>query len=214
MLLSEETENANRYVVLGGIFFGLAFMTKQVAAFLIPLIAFVYLTATGRGIRFLFTKRFAFFWIMGVLIVAPWMVYMTFSFGSDFWHSFFVFSGIMRASTAIEGHVGGYLFYFSYLFKNENLFWIILLPFSAGLCAFNAVIKRLKEDTLILVWMTIVLVVFTLIQTKLEWYILPAFPAFAIAISSFMYKVSKKIPLAICLFASKAQKIVEIVKQR
>jgi outer membrane protein assembly factor BamB len=212
LLLSEKTESPKRYVALGGIFFGLAFMTKQVAAFLIPLIAFAYFTATGRGIRFLFTKRFALFWLVGVLMVAPWMIYMTLSFGPDFWHSFFVFSGIMRASTPIEGHVGGYLFYFNYLVNNENLVWVILLPFSAALCAFNAVIKRSKEDTLILAWMTIVLLLFTLIQTKLEWYILPAFPAFAIAISSFLYQLSKKIPLAIRLFSSKAQKIVEIAK--
>ena len=197
LLLSERNESANRYVALGGLFFGLAFMMKQVAAFLIPLIVFAYFTATGRGIRFLFKKRFALFWQVGVLIVAPWMIYMTLRFGPDFWHSFFVFSGIMRASTPIEGHVGGYLFYFNYLVNNENLFWVILLPFSAGLCAFNAVIKRLREDTLILAWISIVLVLFTLFQTKLEWYILPAFPAFAIAIGNFLYQLAKKIKLAI-----------------
>src|SRR4030042_1500970 len=81
LLLSEKTESANRYVALGGMFFGLAFMTKQVAAFLIPLIVFAYFTATGRGIKFLFTKRFALFWQVGVLIVAPWMIYMTLRFG-------------------------------------------------------------------------------------------------------------------------------------
>jgi outer membrane protein assembly factor BamB len=214
LLLSEKTESTNRYVALGGLFFGLAFMIKQFGAFLIPLIVFAYFAATGRGIRFLFTKRFALFWLVGVLIVAPWMIYMTLCFGPDFWDSFFVFSGFMRASTSIEGHVGGYLFYFSYLISNENLFWVILLPFSAGLCAFNAAIKRSKADTLILAWMTIVLLLFTLIQTKLEWYILPAFPAFAIAISSFLYQTAKKIPLATHSILSKAQKIAEIAMER
>ena len=214
LVLSEKTENSNRYVALGGLFFGLAFMIKQVAAFLIPLIMFVYFAATKRGIRFLFTKRLALFWGIGILIAAPWMIYMTLRFGPDFWDSFFVFSGIMRASTPIEGHVESYLFYFNYLVNNDNLFWVMLLPFSAGLCAFNAVIKRLKEDTLILAWMTIVLVLFTLIQTKLEWYILPAFPAFAIAISSFLYQIAKKIPLATRLILSKAQKIAEIATKR
>jgi outer membrane protein assembly factor BamB len=192
LLLSEKTENAARYVALGGVFFGLAFMTKQVVAFLIPLIVFAHFTATKRGIRFLFKKRFTLFWLLGVLIIAPWVVYMTLRFGPDFWNSFFVVSGIMRASTPIEGHVGGYLFYFSYLVKDENLFWIILLPFSAALCLFNAVIKRLKADTLIITWMAIVLVLFTLIQTKIEWYILPAYPAFAIAISSLLHQLMKR----------------------
>ena len=204
LVLSEKTEDASRYVALGGLFFGLAFMVKQVAAFLIPLIMFAYFATTRRGIRFLFTKRFALFWGISILIVAPWMIYMTLIFGPDFWDSFFVFSGIIRASTPIEGHVESYLFYFNYLIKNDNLFWVILLPFSAGLCAFNAVVKRLKEDTLIFAWMTIVFLVFTLIQTKLEWYILPAFPAFAIAISSLLYQLIKRAQLALRWLSSKA----------
>jgi outer membrane protein assembly factor BamB len=200
LLLSETKEKAKRYVALGGLFFGLAFMTKQVAAFLIPIIVFAYFAVTGKGVKFLFTKRFNFFWLMGILMVGPWMIYMALSFGQVFWQSFFVFSGITRASTPIEGHTGSYLFYFNYLANNENLYWIILLPFSAGLCAFNAVVKRLKGDALILSWMAIVLVVFTLIQTKLEWYILPAFPAFAIAISSFLYEVARKMRRAISYY--------------
>ena len=98
----------------------------------------------------------------------------------------------MRTITPLEGHAGGYLFYFSYLANNEWL-WAILLPFAAGLCAFNAVVKRLKADALVLVWMAVVLVVFTFSQTKLEWYILPALPAFALAISSLLYQIANKI---------------------
>jgi len=97
------------------------------------------------------------------------------------------------------------------LVNNENLVWVILLPFSAGLCAFNAVIKRLKEDTLILAWISIVLVLFTLVQTRLDWYILPAFPAFAIAISSFLYQVSRKIRLAIRYYYPYVNRIVSHV---
>jgi 4-amino-4-deoxy-L-arabinose transferase-like glycosyltransferase len=58
-----------------------------------------------------------------------------------------------------------------------------------------------------------VLVVFTFAQTKLEWYILPAFPAFAIAISSFLYQLSKKIQQTFrTLTSSKSPKAVEIAK--
>jgi 4-amino-4-deoxy-L-arabinose transferase-like glycosyltransferase len=211
LVISEKTETPNRYIALSGLFFGLAFMIKQVAAFLIPLILFVYFAATRRGISFLFKKHFAVFWGICLLVVAPWMIYMTLRFGPDFWDSFFVFSGITRASTPIEGHVGGYLFYFNYLLNNENLFWVILLPFSAGLCAFNAVVKRLKEDTLILAWMTIVLLLFTLMQTKLEWYILPAFPAFAIAISSLLYQLMKRAQLAVRWLSSKALNVLAVL---
>lgn len=100
---------------------------------------------------------------------------MTLSFGPDFWQSYFLYSAVTRTVSPIEGHVGGYLFYFSYLIHNENLLWVILLPFAAGLCTVKAVLKRSKADTLILLWMVIVLLVFTFVQTKLYWYILPVF---------------------------------------
>ena len=212
LLLSEKTENSNRHVALSGLFFGLALMTKQIQALLIPLIVSTYLTATKRSIRFLFTKRFTLFWGIGLLIFSPWVIYMTIRFGSEFLSWFFMYSTVTRVVSPIEGHVGGYLYYFSYLVNSENLFWVILLPFAAGLCAFNSVVKRLKEDTLILAWMSIVLVVFTFAQTKLEWYILPAFPAFAIAISSFLYQLSKEIQLSAQYLSSKFQKAVEIAK--
>ena len=196
LLLSEKTEKTNRYAALSGLFFGLALMTKQIEALLIPLIIFVYLIATKRSIRFLFTKSFTLFWGVGLLVFSPWLIYMNILLGSEFWQGFFVFNVVMRTVSPVEGHVGGYLFYFSYLVNKENLFWVILLPFAAGLCAFNSIIKRLKEDTLVLAWMLIVLVVFTFAQTKLYWYILPALPAFAIAISSFLYQLTKKIQLS------------------
>jgi 4-amino-4-deoxy-L-arabinose transferase-like glycosyltransferase len=168
-------------------------MTKQMVALLIPLIVFTYLIATRGSVRFLFTKRFTLFWGVGLLVFSPWLIYMYIHFGSQFWQGYFMYSAVTRTVSPLEGHVGGYLYYFSYLANKENLLWVILLPFAAALCVFNSVIKRLKEDTLILLWMAIVLLVFTFAQTKIYYYILPAFPAFAIAISSFLYQLSKKI---------------------
>ncbi len=191
-VLSEKTERTTRYVVLGGLFFGLALLTKQVEALLIPLVVFGYLVITKRSVRFVFTRHFTFFWAVGFLVLSPWLIYMFLSFGSNFWHWFVVYCGFMRTVSPIEGHVGNYFFYFDYLAKSEVV-WAILLPFAAGLCMFNAVVKRVKADVLILVWMLIVLLVFTFAQTKLSWYILPALPAFAIAIGSLLYQISERI---------------------
>ena len=191
-VLSEKPPKLNRYVVLSGLFFGLTLLTKQVEALLIPLIIFAYLAVTNRSIRFLFTRRFTVFWGTGFLVLSPWLLYMFISFGSNFWQWFVVYCGFLRTVSPLEGHAGGYLFYFSYLASNERL-WAILLPFAAGLCGFNVFVKRLKADSLILVWMIVVLLVFTFAQTKLSWYILPAFPAFSIAISSLLYQLSIRI---------------------
>jgi membrane protein implicated in regulation of membrane protease activity len=69
-----------------------------------------------------------------------------------------------------------------------------LLPFAAGLCTFNAFFKHSKQDTLVFLWMAIALLVFSLAQTKVYWYIMPVFPAFAIAIASLLYQLVKKVP--------------------
>ena len=214
LLLSVKREDSNRYVVLGGLFFGLAFMTKQITALLIPLVVFFYFIGTGRGVKFLFSKRFALFWRVGVLLVSPWVIYMVLRFGPEFWETFFVYSGVIRAITPIEGHTGGYLFYFESLVRTENLFLVGLLVFSVGLNVFNSVIRRLKEDILIFVWIFIVFLVFTFAQTKLEWYILPAFPAFAISISSFLYKLSKKIRYFVQLIYLRINCIVKNVFEK
>jgi outer membrane protein assembly factor BamB len=193
LVLSQKHAKVNRYAALSGLFFGLALMTKQIQAFLLPLVIVVYLVLTQKSLRFLITKRFALFLGVGFLVFAPWLIYMMLRFGSPFYEWYFMYSGFTRTVSPIEGHYGNYLFYFNYLISSENPLWTMLLPLSAGLCAFYAAVKRSKADSLILVWASIVLGLFTFAQTKLYWYILPAFPAFALAISSFIYQLSKKI---------------------
>jgi outer membrane protein assembly factor BamB len=193
LLLSEKNEKTNRYSVLSGLFFGLAFMTKQFQALLIPVIAFSYLAATQRSFKFLFTKRFTLFWGVALLVFAPWLIYMNNRFGAEFWQWFFVYTVFNRTVVPLEGHTGNYLLYFNYLINNENLLWITILPFAVGLCVYNFVVKHTKQDILLLEWMAIVLAVLTFVQTKLYWYILPVLPAFAIAIGNLVYLLFKKI---------------------
>jgi 4-amino-4-deoxy-L-arabinose transferase-like glycosyltransferase len=114
---------------------------------------------------------------------------------TDFWDCYLIYCVVERATTPIEGHAGSPLFYINYLLTSENLLWVALLPFSVVLCGFNAFFKRHKSDILIFAWMTIVLVLFSVAQTKLYWYILPALPAFAFAISNFIYQLSRKLQL-------------------
>ena len=192
LLLSEETKNANWFAALSGLCFGLALMTKQLEALLIPLIMIVYFALTKKSVRFVFTKRFGLFLGVALLVFMPWVLYMDLRF-KDFWDCYFIYADVTRTVSTVEGHVGDYFFYFNYLFNNDNWLWLILLPLATALCVFNAVVKQHKADILILAWTVIVVGVFTVAQTKLYWYILPALPAFAIAISSFLYQVSKKI---------------------
>jgi outer membrane protein assembly factor BamB len=190
ILSQEEIDHANRYAVLSGVFFGLALMIKQLEALLIPVIVIFYLLFTGR-LKFLFTKHFTLSWGVAAAIFGPWVIYMV-RISKDFWDYHFVYANVSRLVSPLEGHNENYLYYFNYLLTNET-FWAVLLPFAAGLCIYNVFAKRSKTDILILGWMIIVLALFTFAQTKLHWYILPAMPAFALAIGNLLYQASTKI---------------------
>ncbi len=185
-------KTAIRYAALGGVCFGLAFLTKQTGALLIPAILIIYLVASKRSVRAFAAKPFAVFLGVGLLVAAPWLVYMNFRFGSDFWNCYFLYNAFTRASNPLEGHMGGYLYYFQFLATGETLVWAVLLPFAVGLCAYLA-FRRSKADVLVVSWVAVVLLVFTVAQTKIPYYILPAYPAFALAIGSLLYQLSKKI---------------------
>ncbi len=192
LLLSQQTKHPSMYAALSGLFFGLALMTKQTEALLIPAIALAYLILTKRSLAFIVTKRFALFLGVAMLVFAPWLIVMSTRFGLDFWNYYFLYSTYLRVVSAIEGHVGGFLFYFNYLVAHENLLWLILLPFAVGLSLYWA-IKRSKSDILLITWIVVVFLVFTVAQTKLYYYILPVYPAFALAIGSLLYQLSKKL---------------------
>jgi outer membrane protein assembly factor BamB len=187
------TKKSTWFAALGGVLFGLAFLIKLTEAALVLGVVVFYLVLTNRSLKVLFKKRFLLFVGFGLIVFGPWMFLMNANFGGHFWDWYFFYSTFTRSTTAIEGHVGSYWFYFDYLIKNENPLWLVILPFAVGLCGFKSIFRRSKADILILEWMIAVLVVFTLSQTKLYWYIIPALPAFALAIGSFLFAVYGKI---------------------
>jgi outer membrane protein assembly factor BamB len=192
-VLGQKAEkNRTRYLILSGSLFGLALIVKQVEALLIPIIILFYLIATERRVKF-GVKRLLVFAGIGLLFFTPWLILMNNNFGQLFWQWAFGYSGYLRAISPLEGHNGNYMYYFNYLAAKENIVWVILLPFAAGLCAFKGFVKRVKEDALIFIWIAVVLVMFTFAQTKIYWYILPAYPAFAFAIASLIYKTTRKL---------------------
>jgi outer membrane protein assembly factor BamB len=193
LILSQDTKKPLFFSCLSGAFFGLAMMTKQTEALLIPLIAIIYLALSNKSLRFLFTKQFAAFLGAAVLVFAPWVIFMSTRFGGEFWNSYFLYSTFLRASSPIEGHTGNALFYFNHIAANEPLIWVVLLPIATALCGYFAIKKHSKSDILILTWIIAVLSVFTVAQTKIYWYILPVYPAFALAIASFIFKLAEKI---------------------
>ncbi|MCW4001460.1 MAG: PQQ-binding-like beta-propeller repeat protein [Candidatus Bathyarchaeota archaeon] len=180
----QKQQSSSRYAVLGGLFFGLAFLTKQVEALLIPILVIAYFVIKGKSVRAILTKELAVFSASALAVFGPYLAYMGFSF-REFWSYYFGYCVYTRSVTPIEGHVGDWLFYFNYLSSKETQLWMLLLVPAAALCVYKA-LRRSKSDLLIIVWIVVVLGIFTLAQTKLYWYILPAMPAFALALGSLL----------------------------
>ena len=114
-LRSEKIQEQNKYSLLSGLFFGLALLTKQIAALIIPITIFFYIVLTRKSIRLILSKNVLIFIIAGFLMFMPWLIYMYVVFTDQFWQWFIVYSNFTRALSPIEGHAGGYLFYFDYL---------------------------------------------------------------------------------------------------
>lgn len=187
-VLSHERNTSGWYTLLSGVFFGFAFLTKQTGALLIPVILIFYLVLSQRSLKSLLTKQFGLFLAAAFAVEAPWLIYMTLYYGFDFWNCYFLYSTVTRLASPIEGHMHGYLYYFNYFVSSETLLWVALLPFAVGLSGYYA-FKRHKPDLLVVVWVSVVLAVFTLAQTKIHYYILPAYPAFALVIANMLYQI-------------------------
>lgn len=187
-VLSQEKHATGWYAPLSGVFFGLAFLTKQTGALLIPAILIVYLVLSQRSLKPILTRQFGLFLAAALTIIVPWVTYMTVCYGFDFWNTYFLYSTVTRLASPVEGHVHGYVYYFNYLASSETTLWVALLPFAVVLSGYYA-FRRNKSDLLLVTWITVVLAVFTLAQTKIYYYILPAYPAFAIAIASLLYQI-------------------------
>lgn len=193
-VLSQEKNSTGWFAPLSGVFFGLAFLTKQTGALLIPVILILYLVLSQRSLKVLLTKQFGLFLAAALAVIAPWVIYMTVCYGFDFWNTYFLYSTVTRLASPVEGHVHGYLYYFNYLSSSETLLWVALLPFAVGLSGYY-MFKHRKADILLVAWIAVVLGAFTLAQTKIYYYILPAYPAFALAVASMLnqiYNVVKK----------------------
>jgi len=192
-LMSQNSKKENRYAILSGVFFGLALMTKQLSALLIPIIIFFYLLFTQKNLRFLLRRPFVLLLGIGFLIFCPWVILMTARFGTEFLRINFYYSVFQRATTVVESKGGDYLFYFNYLISNENRFWLVLLPFASALSSVYVILKQKKEHTLLLVWIAIVLGVFSISQTKISQYIIPIFPTFALILGNLLYEFFKRV---------------------
>ncbi|MEW5759048.1 MAG: glycosyltransferase family 39 protein [Candidatus Omnitrophota bacterium] len=189
-------EENQLYLFFSCLVFTLAFLTKSFAALLIPLILFFYIILTK---KFKLILRPA-LWI-GVVIslaILGWWHLQAFSnYGKDFVGGYFIRNLFTRTTQALEGHSGTIFTYLEVL-PNKGRPWAAIGLFALLYAIWRMVINnRNKELMLPAIWALVVLIVFSVVKTKLHWYIVPIYPALSMLVGWGMAKIFKKITVFI-----------------
>lgn len=162
------------YLMCAGL--GLGILAKGPAALVAPMA--IGLDWGFRREKKLVTARQ--FWVgMGVLAVvaAPWHVWMVAHFGWHYLHAYLGYQIVARADRPLEGNSAGVLYYFTVIWQG-SLPWCVLGVMALGRWLW----KREWEYALPWALMGVTLGLYTVVQTKLMWYVLPVYPAMAMEV--------------------------------
>jgi 4-amino-4-deoxy-L-arabinose transferase-like glycosyltransferase len=167
-----------------GTFFSFAFMTKFWAAGVIPLILLITLILDAKLKETIHSKYFWGSVLLSLAIIIPWHLSMLLLHFKAFIDRYLIFDLLNRSTRRLEGNGGNPIYYFNWLMDIFSP-WIILVPIGLLISLRNLIKKEHKTNPPILI--ILVFVIFFLysflIQTKLPWYIVPIYPAFALLIS-------------------------------
>jgi len=159
---------------------GLAFLLKGLAGGLAPAIAVVHTLAYRRGPRRISVNSVLLAAAAFAVVAAPWFAAIIARHGDTFIDIFIKQQHGQRMTHQMQSH-GGPVFYYLALIAVSFFPWVVFLP--AGIR------HREPRDeqksfwrSLLVVWIAVVLIPFSLVSTKLPGYVTPLFPAMAMLV--------------------------------
>lgn len=172
---------------LSALSFGLCLMTKILVGFFIPTVIFVYLLLDRKALK---PYQLIFYIIIGLIVAAPWHIYMLLKYGSNFIDYFFFYHIIQRAFEGVEHNVkhSGVLYYLNYIFS--------IIPYSiiffVGIWEYLKDYKELAwEKKFLIAWSVIGWVIISAFKTKLEAYIILVLPQVSLVIADYLTSKNK-----------------------
>lgn len=180
-------ERLSRWLLLSGAAAGLGILTKGAPGLVLPSVALFpiavlrFWSQSDGKVKAPKVKTFfvcAILWLaICFALAAPWFAIVGGREGEAFWQVFLWREHIQRVGKPMEGHSGPIWFYLPVI-------WLLFLPWSTRLP--YAFANTLKAQNLLpsiersMAWWAIsVVVLFSLVATKLPHYVFPAFPALA-----------------------------------
>lgn len=170
-----------RYALGIGIGFGFLCLTKGVMlGVLLGAIALLFMVwDTPRLLRQ------PYMWLgilIGALPVLGWYGAQVLHYGEAFWSHNLMSQSATRIWESVENNAGPPWYYLGELLK-YGLPWLIFLP--AALC-YTWQNRELGWAKLVMVWGSVYFLAISIMATKLPWYILPLYPALALAIGAYL----------------------------
>ena len=171
-----------RLLIYTSISIALAVLVKGIIGMFPLAIIFIYI-CHSKSFKQYFNKNSLYASLVFLSITLPWFVIRFFR-GSEFFIRMISYDLIKRSVEPIEGHVGGWLYYFSYLKHNLGilLFILFLIGFTYSVYLMK---KKNRPIAILVIWISLFFLVFTIAQSKLFWYIIPIYPAISIIIANF-----------------------------
>jgi 4-amino-4-deoxy-L-arabinose transferase-like glycosyltransferase len=180
-----ERQRRGRHVVAVALYFFLGFMTKFVAALLLPLVlgasALVHAHTRARLredlVRWVAAAAFV------VALTAPWFIYQQVTAGNQLWRIMLGVHVYTRFTTALDpGHIQPWTFYFAAILhelRHMGALWLAL----GGLVLLAVVQARQRraDATVVLLWFALPVLLISAVPSKLDHYAYPFLPPIALA---------------------------------
>ncbi|HEY7353783.1 MAG TPA: glycosyltransferase family 39 protein [Terriglobales bacterium] len=174
-----------RYLAVSYLFIGLATLAKGPVAPLLAIAIIVLLAALQRSFQIVWKT----FWIPGLLLFSattlPWYVFVQIR-NPQFFHEFIIEHNLARFGTNIYHHTAPFWYYVPVTL----LGW---MPWSLAIViALILAIRQVRRHNInalqrfLIIWIAIVVIFFSISQSKLPGYVLPALPAGAILTAEFI----------------------------
>lgn len=168
-----------------GIALALGYFTKGSGVFLGPIIVFFYSIFSGKS-RLLIKREFITGIALAVFIILAWHFAQYLAIGPQALDGLKLHS--QRIGTVLDGHKGGFDFYVKAIY-DKNKPWAVLFYAALIYVFWLAVRKKDRAAILVCAWSIGTFMIYTLMKTKLNWYILPVYPALAISAGIFLDSV-------------------------
>jgi 4-amino-4-deoxy-L-arabinose transferase-like glycosyltransferase len=153
----------------------IAFLTKGLMAFLPLLIWFLWKIYKAKSLMKDYAIRFLSIFTLSLIFILPWYLYMFMNFGNEFLEVHFGYHNVARFTEPLEGHNKPW--YFHLINTLNPTFFLFGFVFYIGIFW---LIKKTKYNEFkyffLILYSILILIIITLMQTKLSWYSLYLYP--------------------------------------